>query len=513
MAKEKPLKILFLLLIFIFLLTLVPKKISLVSTDLGRHIKNGQIFTQSHLIPKTNFYSYTYKDFPFVNHHWGSGLIFYLTLTIFNFNGLSFLFLIIFFLTLFFFLKISFKYSSFNTTIISLLFSLPLIINRSDLRPEIFSYLLASIFYYLLYQYQKDSLPKKYLLLLPLLTLIWINLHVYFFLGFFLITTFIIQSIYQCCFKKKSLEKTTNLFITLFSSILISLLNPNFIKGLTYPLKIFENYGYRVLENQSILFLEKIIDLPIAYYYIILTTILIASWIVSFKTIKKNWPDLQLANLLISIFFVTISFLAVRNTTVYGFFALPIISINLFTIKKLKNLPLPFLTPYLAIIIIILYLINPQYLVKQNTGYGLLPNQLESAQFFKDNNLSGPIFNNYDIGSFLIYSLYPNNLVYIDNRPEAYPFSFFQNDYINPQQDEKTWQKLDKKYNFQTIYFYRHDLTPWAQQFLISKLNDSNWIPVYVDGYTIIFLKDNSKNQKIIEKYALPNEIFSVSNE
>jgi hypothetical protein len=57
-------------------------------------------------------------------------------------------------------------------------------------------------------------------------------------------------------------------------------------------------------------------------------------------------------------------------------------------------------------------------------------------------NLKGPIFNNFDIGSYLIFRLYNKSLpagrqVFVDGRPEAYPASFFQITYILMQQDPK----------------------------------------------------------------------------
>src|SRR5687768_4010753 len=38
--------------------------------DLGRHIILGEIILQTGDVPKTNLFSYTHPDFPFVNHHW-----------------------------------------------------------------------------------------------------------------------------------------------------------------------------------------------------------------------------------------------------------------------------------------------------------------------------------------------------------------------------------------------------------------------------------------------------------
>src|SRR5262245_57349016 len=65
---------LFLLLVYGFYLA---HQVNLTVGDLGRHLKNGQLFIENGLIPKVNLYSYAYPDFPFINHHWGSGTVSY----------------------------------------------------------------------------------------------------------------------------------------------------------------------------------------------------------------------------------------------------------------------------------------------------------------------------------------------------------------------------------------------------------------------------------------------------
>jgi hypothetical protein len=62
---------------------------NLTDSDLGRHLKNGEIFIRNGLIAHSNLYSYTQPDYPFINHHWGSGVVFYLVESIAGFQGLS----------------------------------------------------------------------------------------------------------------------------------------------------------------------------------------------------------------------------------------------------------------------------------------------------------------------------------------------------------------------------------------------------------------------------------------
>jgi hypothetical protein len=85
---------------------------------------------------------------------------------------------------------------------------------------------------------------------------------------------------------------------------------------------------------------------------------------------------------------------------------------------------------------------------------------------------------------------------------------FFQKLYVPMQENEDFWQEKLKEYGFNTIYFYRHDATPWAQPFLINRIKDPEWVPVFVDNYVLILVRNNDINQGIIKSHALPEEIF-----
>ena len=85
---------LFVLVFLLFWLgVFLAQPVNLTSADLGRHIENGRYFFATHKIPDTNLYSYTYPDIPFVNHHWGSGVLFYLIWKIAGISGLAFLYI------------------------------------------------------------------------------------------------------------------------------------------------------------------------------------------------------------------------------------------------------------------------------------------------------------------------------------------------------------------------------------------------------------------------------------
>jgi len=517
----------FFLTFFLFFLygILISQKINLVTADLGRHIKNGEMILQvfdpeaqtrrgdtPQKVLGTNLYSYTFPEFPFLNHHWGGGVVLYLVHQVSGFVGISIFFLIVSLVTLGLFFDVARKKSNFETAFLVTLLLLPLIADRVEIRPEIFSYLFCGIYLWILRGVRK---VRKRLIILPFLQLLWVNLHVYFFLGLFLIGVFLAEEILLFLKKKDSsdLKAIRDLSIALFLSILASFLNPAGVKGLLYPFRIFGNYGYRILENQTVWFLDKIIQYPPNLYFKIGFGLLLLSWIFVFRKRRK----FSFANFILSIFISYLGWTAVRNFTLFGLFALPIVASNLNGVAMMKknedNILKNFVISSLAVLIIfVLFLINiPYWKTKGSLGLGLEKGVEKGAEFFKKEKLRGPIFNDYDNGGYLIYYLYPQEKIFVDNRPEAYPKEFFDKVYIPMQENESVWVEVDKKYNFNTIFFHRLDLTPWSQTFLINRVSDPSWAPIYVDGYSIIFVKRNEQNKELIKKFELPKEMFSVT--
>lgn len=507
--------LLFLLLLFYGYI--LAQKINFTTADLGRHLKNGELFFKEHIIPNTNLYSYTYPNYPFVNHHWGSGAIFYLIKMFFGFTGLSIFFIVLSLFTFLLFFNIAWKYSRFEFAMLISIVIIPILGSRTEIRPEVFSYFLSGLFFWLLSNYKSNRISPRLLFFLPLLELIWVNLHIYFPIGILLIGLFLLEEFFMLIIqKKRNINKHMKILITiLILSILAIIFNPAGITGAIYPLKIFEDYGYRLIENQSVWFIEKLITYPPIRYFKIVFVLLSASWLFKLRKIIKQRNSFPIVNLLLTLLFSFLGWTAIRNFTIFGYFALPITAINLRNINILKRKTKD---DYFLVIISAVFLflaivvINPQYWSTKKIlyGFGLRKRVENAALFFKKENIQGSIFNNYDIGSYLIYYLYPEQRVFVDNRPEAYPASFFKKIYIPLQENEQKWKEIDKRYNFNVIFFYRHDATPWGQNFLVKRVFDPKWAPVYVDEYCIILLKRNGVNKPTIQKYELPKEIFSV---
>lgn len=512
------LKIAIIAALFLFAAFLLAQEINLVTADLGRHLKNGELFFTHFFIPHANLYSYTFPDYPFVNHHWGSGAIFYLVEKLFGFGGISLLFLTVSLGALFLFFDIARRYARFEVATLLLLAALPVIGSRVEIRPEVFSYFFAGLFFWILWQWRENRVTKRKFFLLAAAELLWVNLHIYFFLGPLLLILFLSEQ-FITFMRRRDIATRTKLREGLTALVLVAiatLANPRGITGALYPLHIFNNYGYRLFENQSVWFIEGILAYPPALYFKILFAMLAASAIAAvIHALRHRRVTISPVVLFLSVIISVLGWTAVRNFALFGYFAIPLAALNLKNIvgqrstTTLRQLFFLLLTLFIAGAALVA--VNPSYWsTRDASGIGLKPGVERTRHFLTQERIKGPILNNYDNGGYLIYYLYPHERVFVDNRPEAYPAFFFQETYIPLQENEEQWREAQARFGFNAIIFYRHDLTPWAQKFLRARVTDPAWAPVFVDDYQIIFLKRGGSNQATIEKYELPRSMFSV---
>ncbi|MFA6994913.1 MAG: tetratricopeptide repeat protein [Patescibacteria group bacterium] len=530
LKTEKFLKIFIFTGLLFLVLIIFSQKIEFTSIDLGRHLENGKIIWQNPQVLFTNFYSYTETNNFFINHHWLSGVIFYGFYLIGGYQLLS-LFNILLALAIF---GLTFNLARKKTGFyLSGFLSLPVIFllsERVEIRPEAFSYLFIILTWSIITSVAADKNFRRLNWLIPLF-LFWVNLHIYFFIGLVLVGFQAMAEFLPPFFRNADNLKSrllagwlaARLWIKrLVILIFVCLLNPNTWRGLFYPFNILHNYGYEIAENKTIFYLGH---LMINYNFFIFKSLLflmVFSLIADFLITKK----LRLFSLFSIVFFSVLGLFAARNLALFGLISLVLISDNLVSLKDffLSRPPLIKLVSrrpirlYLAGILLLLIVSSFFYLIasasysssffKRPLGLDLNDGSADSVKFFKDNHLSGPIFNNYDIGSALIFWLYPQEKVFVDNRPEAYSEKFFKDIYKPLQTDPALWRTVSAKYNFKTIYFSHTDSTPWARQFLSFILTDENWSLVYFDRYAVILVNKKLTDPAIVKKLALDNLAF-----
>jgi hypothetical protein len=487
--------------------------------DLGRHLKNGELFIENGLIPKINLYSYAYPDYPFINHHWGSGVVFYVIERLGGFVGLSVAFIIVSVVTFWIFINVATKYSSFAIAAPIAVIVFPILITRHEARPELFSYLFGGLFLQILWGYKYGKLGFRRLFLLPILEIFWVNLHIYFFIGIFLVAAYLFESLVVFLFGKNQQNirnQVKGLAVILLLTIFAACLNPAGISGAIYPFFILNEYGVPVIENYSVggILRAGYNFLPLRYFVIILALVSL-SWVYA---VIKNRSGLSLGNFLLSAFFFAMAWSAIRNFALFAYFALPLAAVNLKNLQgeegKTSSSPsILKVSAALVGIAFLLIIIKPGYFVSSNrgrVGIGLEEANGAAAEFLRKEKIQGPIFNNFDVAGYLVYYLYPEQRVFVDNRPEAYPAVFFTDVYFPMQSDEAKWAAISRDYGFNVIVFNYRERSVRGEQFIIRRVLDPMWAPIYLDKNIIILAKRDGPNQPVIARHELPKESVLV---
>ena len=194
----------FLLIIFIFYL----KGLISLDPDFGWRIKAGEYYWNNG-IPKTDIFSYTMPNFPWVDHAWGISLIFHLVNNFLGYPVLVFLMSLLSLATILVLSKSILKYDFSKNIYDKLVFVVyskyfprlslkpklkkifpfsffPLILATSvflpffGVRAQVVSWFMFSV---LVYWVSDEKVFKRIKLFLPVFFLIWTNLHGSFALG------------------------------------------------------------------------------------------------------------------------------------------------------------------------------------------------------------------------------------------------------------------------------------------------------------------------------------------
>lgn len=383
--------VIILFLISVFLISFFPVK----DTDFGWHYRCGKEFLASGSLCIKNNFSYFLPNYQayytghlydiiiaFIYGHWG-------------FIGISFIGSIVFTLAALIFIKlINNRKLGFAAYFIS--FALSYSIFGLGFRPQIISYFFLFILLWLL-----KSKNKRLFFLIPILFLFWVNLHIGFFIGLFVLIFFIF-------YENKYINLSKKLFI-IFVSFLTTLINPF---GVNVYREIFNHFTSPL--GQMIA--EWVKPSPFHLFLIIFFTI------IGLIIIVKKKP-INIFYLLLLIFFSLLSLNARRNLPFFYPVFFYVIQDSFKDLKKFEWIQYEMLLLILCSMIIFVLIIYIPKTIKFDTSWteycqkGQITYPYQAIEKFPQ--LTGNVFNTYEWGGFLIWQK-PNIRVFIDGRMPAW---------------------------------------------------------------------------------------------
>lgn len=483
------------LIILLFTLLIASQINTIVSIDLWWNLKTGEYIVKNLKIPHYDIFSYTLADREWIDHEWFSQVILYSIFSKFGWVGMNTLKALI--ISLCFVFPCLLIYSRYRRIIFSIfimLISIFALGYRSFARPEIFSYLFLSIYLYALEK-------RKLIYMLPLLQVIWVNLHGYFIMGPILILLYFMGDFFS---KDRAEAKRLGLIFTL--AILTCFINPYFYRGAIYPLGIFMD----VFTEQR-LFMQNVHELmmPIRAGFVRFFFFWIFAIIASI-TFLINLKKVKLRHVVVFAFSFFASYMALRNAPIFIFLGMPLAIVNLNEADLTRRISEKkyYVLCMLALCGAIYFFLSDRYYIftnqfplrKTESRFSELLMPKGSCDFLEENNIDGPLFNTLDFGPYIGYRFFPERRVFIDTRTELYKDGFYML-YRRAQNYPDEWKRLHKEYGFE-VALVRH-LFSGTEKLLKYLHKSERWILVYYDRNSCVFLSNSPENEKFIAMFGI----------
>lgn len=508
-------KVLIALLFLVLVILVWAMNISQISNnDIWMHLKNGELILKNRHFLYTDTYSFRTIGMPWVNHEWLAGVIFYLVFQMGKVNGLIiFKTLLVLVLTLWLIATCLLTKNRWNILYPVIVFALFNAGVRSLERPHMFTDFFVPVFFFILFAYKYRK--KDYLFWLPILMLLWVNIHGGFVVGMGIITLF---TLFETCrtFLNRYLKKRQNdilsikqlkkLWIIWLISGLVLMLNPHGLSIYTYPFELASKQTFmtQIYEWQPPFKSETFMKSYAFNYFLVWMALLGLSFLL-------DWKRFDLTNFMLSLLFLSMALKMHRNITIFALATAPIISLNLDQFfdglfKDQKGFIGADLLVKTCLLLITagLTVMSFQYgyIYRQGSnkpyGWGVASNMpIKAVEYLKKNQIKGNSFNPYTYGTYLIWHLYPETRVVMDSRDLPYGESLYL-EHQYAMVDVNAFKFIFQKYHIDYI------LLNYRQSELVEHFkylqDNKEWVMVYFDDQNLIYIRNTPTNKGLIDR-------------
>lgn len=367
-------------------------------------------------------------------------------------------------------------------------------------RPQVVSFLFATIIFGFI-AHVRDGGRLGWLL--PLVMVVWANLHGGFVVGDLILICFAAGAIIEY---RQDLPRLRSLLCWVALGIGASLLNPN--GGLAFAeLLTFHNSALMsgVSEYQSTWTKLQQGSWSIVILWLLIVLHGIGIW----KARRFYWPEF-VAALFIAYFSVSY----IRNIGFFAVAMLPSIGFYLQQGFARHTVTSPNIIKYLLVVFASATFLWQANIDRNKTESISAAYPERSAEFILTSGLQGKMFNGYTFGGYLLWKLYPQHLVFIDGRgldADVYlDWKAMTSASLKEVEGRKEFEVLLDRYGIDYvvqshIFYDTGRLTPLLKFLLIKP----DWSPVYVDPQGYILARNSQLNAAVIERHGMEKGEFN----
>jgi len=474
--------------------------------DLFWHLKTGEIIWQYKTIPHTDWFSYTMSDYPRIDFEWLSEILMFLIWKAAGFGGLAVFFALVITAAFGYLIPESIENRPFFLTRFLAMLGAFVSSLTFGSRPQMISILGIAIVTFIIAKY-KQSDQNKIVWLLPLVFLLWANMHGGFIFGIGFIVIFLALENFLIKQKERvpgaewlklynplTREKWKKLVCSFLISLLLTFFNP-------YTWHIYQE----IYKATSDTYDKNIIIEWLAPNFHTAEGIVFGFYVVFIFIILATIKKIDLLSFVLIPVVMFFAFQAGRNIPFFVIISLPFLVKSL---AELENVFSSLLNKKLFAIAISGFLVF--YLPATNGTLNAIKTfsggqeqaqeggyPYKALQFLLDNPSYGTknIFNSYGWGGYIIGNAkcqMPNAKkmqcepkVFIDGRMSYWklPDRHILKDYENIEYLSDGWEKLIDKYGISIIFIDKKMFLGNALKF------NNNWKNIYEDDLAIIYQK------------------------
>ena len=399
---------------------------AVVDTDLYWHLAAGRYIVETRSVPTVDPFSSTMLGRPWVDIYWLAQVGWYLLYQAFGPAGLSLLVTALVMVSL----LLVWKQLSGPVFLRALILILVAVVSGPvwTARPHLMTYLLTAATAYLVYLYKWKQTDRLWVI--PLVFVLWVNVHGGYISGFMLLGAVLAGEIANRALgfsgpEVLSLKRWRKLLIITLISGAALLINPYTFDALLLPFKTV-NIGVLqdFIQEWASPNFHELYQQPLVW--MLLATLVVIGW---------SGRRLDASDAAVLVVFAYISFLARRNVGLFALVCAPVLSRHATALigqyrwgqRRLSN-GSPILNWIIVVVIGLAALLKMWVplapTLQQQAEAKILP--VDAANWIAQQQPVGPMFNSYNWGGYLLWRLWPQYPVYTDGRTDLYDNAFLQ---------------------------------------------------------------------------------------
>jgi hypothetical protein len=467
-------------------------------TDTWWHLRSGQYIIENRIIPTIDPFSHTRAGQLWIDHGWLSQIFWYVLYAAGGWAAVALILAALVTVAFWF----TWQQIEGNVFVGAASMVLGAIVSSVvwTARPQIISFVLTAVIAYLLHRFKRHN--GRLLPWLPIIMLLWVNIHGGFAIGFMLMLAYLVGEAVNNITVHKDDPVVTwsglkHLIVVIVISLAVVVINPHTWRMWLYP---FQTVGISALRDFIQEWQSPNFHLPYVQPFVLMLLLVVAALARAGR--RADWTDLALVAM-----WTSWALFAARNIAIFGLVVTPILAryadlawTGQWQTWGYQRVPFSYNPPpasgrttrnpklilnwvllglvFIAALVKIVVPLTPRANLKAEQD-GL---PYDAVEFLKKDKPAGPLFNSYNWGGYLIFKLWPEYPVYIDGRTDLYDDTFIRR-YLDVMVANEGWQQTLNDDGTNLVFIESNStLAKFLRQ-------DPTWVEVYHDEMAAIFTR------------------------